>query len=144
MTILRHRRTTGFVLIEILVSFTILALVLGAVLTGLSGSMRAVAAGADYTRAVLLARSKLEALRTESEAEIGAREGVLRDAPTANNGSYYRWRTTVSPYEGEPELEFDSLPVAPMTLTVEVSWEDAGKWRSVALTTLHLERKSKR
>lgn len=133
----RHRRTSGFALIEILVSFTILALVLGAVLGALSSGMRAVTGSEAYTRAVLLARSKLEAVRAEGGVEIGETTGALDDE--SGQDGRYRWRLTVRPYDDEPEIDFSRLPVEPLAIDVEVSWEEDGAPRSVALTTLHLE-----
>ncbi len=133
----RRARTRGFALLEILVSFTILALVLGAVLGALSGGMRAVANSDEYSRAVLLARSKLEEIRVQEEVEIGERSGAVNGRPGRGDGDY-QWRVAVRPYDAEPEVDFDRLALEPVTLEVEVSWEHDGKSRSVELTTLHL------
>lgn len=130
----RVSASAGFSLLEVLVAFTILALVLGAVFQVVVSGLRAAGAGEEYTRAALLAQSKLAELSVRERAPDGVEEGTFDDK--------FSWRATFAPYlfEREPagSLDIDRLAVRPLTVTVEVFWQEAPSQRSVRLTTLHL------
>lgn len=123
----------GFTLLEILVAFTVMAVLLTVLLQVFSGGLRAAQLGEQYTRAVLLAQSRMALLETEEE---GLRLGEL----AGNFDDVYQWRTEVSAYSTDvyPQLEELGVPVYPVTATVEVSWQAGGRQRSVALKTLRL------
>ena len=126
--------SAGFSLLEVLVAFTVLALVLGAVLQVVASGLRAAGAGEEYTRATLLAQSKLAEFSVTEQLPEGVEEGSFDDR--------FDWRLTVAPYlfaqEPAGTQEIDRLAVTPVTVTVEVSWEQGVRRHSVELTTLQL------
>lgn len=84
----RRRGERGFALIEILVAFVILALGLGAILTGVVVAMRSDARTQVSRSALRVAQSRLEAAGIAEALAPGTREGVI-----ANK---FRWRQTVT------------------------------------------------
>lgn len=123
------RASRGFSLLEVLVAFTILALVLTALFEVFSGGMRAARAGDSYTRAVAIAQSKLAELDADEALAEGEHRGEAEDP--------YSWRATVSPYS-DAALPSDGLLMRPLAVSVEVSWSEGERIRSVELTTLTL------
>lgn len=83
-----RRGERGFALIEILVAFVILALGLGAILTGVVVAMRSDARTQVSRSALRVAQSHLEAAGIAEALAPGTREGVI-----ANK---FRWRQTVT------------------------------------------------
>lgn len=123
----------GFTLLEILVAFTVMAVLLTALLQVFSSGLRAARLGEQYTHAVVLAQSKMASLEVEEDGlALGERAGSF----DAN----YAWRSEVTPYptDAYPQLEELGVPVYPVTATVEVSWQAGGRPRSVSLKTLRL------
>jgi type II secretion system protein I len=86
----------GFSLLEVLVAFAILAIALGVIMQIFSTGLRNVTVGEDYTRAILLAQSKLASLGTEESLQPGEQTGAFDEG--------YRWRVTVQPYDMTQEL----------------------------------------
>lgn len=74
---MRSRRNKGFTLIEVLIAFTILALVLGVVLPTLSSGLSHERTAQLATARVLEARSILDALGVEEPLQEGTIEGRL-------------------------------------------------------------------
>ena len=83
-----RRGERGFALIEILVAFVILALGLGAILTGVVVAMRSDARTHANRTALRVAQSRLEAAGIAEALVPGYREGTI-----ANK---FRWRQTVT------------------------------------------------
>ena len=125
-----RRGCRGFSLLEVLVAFTILVMVLGALFQVFGGSLRAATVSDQYTHATLIAESKLASLMVEGNAVEGEYTG--EDAGT------YQWQVSVVPYEDSEAPPADALSVQPLTVTVEVSWQDNGARRAVSLTTMIL------
>lgn len=127
----RAVRADGFVLLEVLVAFTIFVLVLGAVMEVFSRGVNVVRAGDQYTRAVLLAQSKLAELDVEP---LGT--GVYQGRFDTTFG----WRTSVTryPWRQAEANDGSSIPMQPLLATVEISWSDGSARRSVSLTSLEL------
>lgn len=124
-----RRRCSGFTLIEVLVAFallaSVLAVTLGVLSSGLSGTRRA----EEYGRALFHAASQL-ALSGQAQAwQGGTQEG--------DTGDGYRWRTRASPLEEAAE-DSAAGAVAPYAVTVTVWWGDAGRERSVELHSVRL------
>ena len=134
----RPDRCRGFLLMEVLVAFTILALTLGAMFQVFGGGLRAARVGDEYTRAVMFAESRLAALSASAELEEGETGDEIDDR--------YRWRAVVEPYswaaEGEDVEEPANLAVQPLLVRVEVSWEEGGDRRAVTLTSLRLQNRA--
>ncbi len=124
-----RRACRGFSLLEVLVAFTILAMLLGALFQVFSGGLRAARSGAQYTRATVIAQSRLAAVGVEQPLREGVSSGT-DDGP-------YHWRVTVSPYLDDQMPVVDHV-LQPLTVHVEVFWEEGGSARSVSLTSMLL------
>lgn len=83
-----RRRERGFALVEILVAFVILAVGLGAILTGVAVAMRSDARTQVSRTALGVAQSRLEAAGIAEALAPGTREGVI--------ANQFRWRQTVT------------------------------------------------
>jgi hypothetical protein len=124
----------------VLVAFMILALV-GTVLFQLfGGALNNAAAADDYSRAVLLAASRLTAAAVEAPLREGADQGASDDGK-------YAWATKIEPYvapDATPDQQRlgDTAPVRLWRVTATVSWPGTlGNVRSVSLTTVRLATK---
>lgn len=126
------RAVSGFSLLEVLVAFVILSLTLGVMMQIFSGGLRNVALADDYSRAALLAQSRI--------AELGAQpvEGEAR----GEFDSRFRWHSVVRPWldeAGAPGMGGQPLPVRLVEIEVRVAWgEEGGKLREISLSTLQL------
>lgn len=83
-----RRGERGFALVEILVAFVVLALGLGAILTGVVTAMRSDVRTQVNRTALRVAQSRLEAAGISEALAPGQREGTV-----ANK---FRWRQTVT------------------------------------------------
>ncbi len=126
------RRSGGFTLIEVLVAFIVLAISLGALFQIFSTGMRASRSAEEYTRATLLAESKLAAIGITGALEEGETTGEYEDG--------YHWRVAIRPYRLDgPEPEGLPPPIEAYEVIVTVSWGEGSGDRSVSLTTLRLK-----
>ncbi len=123
------RACRGFSLLEVLVAFTILAMLLGALFQVFSAGLRAARAGDQYTRATVIAQSRLATLGVEQPL----REGIS----TGSSDGPYHWRITVSPYLDDQMLVVDRV-LQPLTVHVEVFWEEGDSAHSVSLRSILL------
>lgn len=121
----------GFSLLEVLVAFTILAMLLGALFQVFNTGLHAARYGDQYSRAVVVGESLVATLAGEDTLLEGVSSGV--------DEAGYHWRTTIARFY-DTELEVTDLPVMPFRITVEVLWDDAGATRSIAIETLLLAR----
>jgi len=134
-------RARGFSLLEVLAAFLILALV-GTVLFRLFGaSLNNVGAANDFSRATLLAESRLAAAAAVQPLQPASDQGVSDDGR-------FSWTTKVEPYVA-PDATPDQLRVseaAAVTLwrvEVTVSWPGTlGNTHSVALSTVRMASKT--
>jgi len=126
----RNSRTQGFTLLEVLVAFTILALVLGALLQVFSGGLRTAEIARNHAVGALLAKSKLAAIGIEEPLVAGERTG------TFDNG--YRWHYSVDPYQEQDGAQEEQQEFVPYRLVLTVEWGPAGSGGSLTLTTLRL------
>jgi general secretion pathway protein I len=125
----RQQRCRGFSLLELLVALTLFATLLGALLQIFSAGLHAARTGDRMTRAVVIAQSRLDALGVEQPLRPGVSSGATDDA--------YYWRITVRPYL-EHQLDSASRLLRPLSVLVEVFWEDADSAHSVALNSIRL------
>ena len=127
----------GFSLLEVLVAFVIVALVVTALFRLFGGALGNAAAADDWTRAVLVAQSRLE-LAASTQPLVPA-----TDAGTDADGRI-AWRTAVLPYvppDANPDLErmSASLPTQLYQVTVDVTFPGvAGRDRSLTLSTVKI------
>lgn len=121
------RRERGFTLIEILVAFTIAALLLGVIYEIFSGGLRAATVGRHTTEALLIAESSLETITGVA---------VAPGQTTDRVGSYER----VTDVRERPDLlpSTAQISVMPYEIAVRVAWRDGVRPRSVQLSTLWL------
>ncbi len=129
-------RESGFSLLEVLVAFVVLALVATALFRLFSGALTNAGAAEDYSRAVLLAESRIE------EAAAGKlTEGV--QTGTADDDRL-RWTVTIAPYfapDVNPDLEkmTDSLQLRMYRISAQVAFAGTGgNERSVSLSTIRI------
>ncbi|MCG6966796.1 MAG: prepilin-type N-terminal cleavage/methylation domain-containing protein [Chromatiaceae bacterium] len=125
----RPRRQHGFSLLEVLVSFSILALSLGVLMQIFSLSSRNAGVSADYAKALTIAESRL--------AEVGELIALTDAAAGQELDGRFDWRLNSVPIESE---YFGPSAVAPYRVTVTVEWGSAGQRRSLSLETVKLER----
>jgi prepilin-type N-terminal cleavage/methylation domain-containing protein len=116
----------GFTLIEVVVSLTILALALAAILPIYSNTIQRQDLLANEDGAILLARSRLDSLGEEIPLVDGSTEGV------ADHG--YGWRVDIIPY-GSPAP--GSLLTAKL-VTVTIHWPAGNRQRSLAVKTIRV------
>jgi general secretion pathway protein I len=130
-------RARGFSLLEVLVAFVVLALVATALFRLFGGALNNASAADEWSRALLLAESRLA---------VAANVVPLREASdqgTEGDGRF-RWETKVAAYQTpdtSPELETASnnTPTRLYRVTSEVHFpSDSGGDRVVALSTVKL------
>jgi len=136
---MRNVRTRhgGFSVLEVLVAFIIVALVVTALFRLFGGALGNASAADEWTRALLVAQSRLE---------LAAATQPLRETTDAGTDADGRitWRTAVTPYvppDANPDLEHASETMATRLyrISVDVSFPgDNGKERSLFLSTVKL------
>ena len=135
------RRQRGFSLIEVLVAFVILALVATALFSLFSVSLNNVAAAEEWSRALTVAESRLDAAAVAQPLREGSESGNTADGRV-------QWTATVAPYVApavDPELEAASQALATrlFRISVEVKYTGGdGKSRTLSLSTVRLGRKA--
>lgn len=119
-------------MLEILVAFVVLALTLSMIMQIFSGGLRNVGRSDEYSRAVLVAESKLTEL-TGSPLQLGAQAGE------ADN---FKWSGLITAYSDPATLAQNpldpNLAVELYKIEVDVSWGKEEKPRSVRLNTVRL------
>ncbi|MEZ5449880.1 MAG: hypothetical protein R3E89_13210 [Thiolinea sp.] len=93
----RYPVAGGFSLLEILVAFVIMGLVVGALLQVYGSSMRNVALADEYSFAVQIAESRLQAVGGEIEVEQGSVSGTETSTP--------QWTISMEPVQLDEERE---------------------------------------
>jgi general secretion pathway protein I len=128
---------SGFSLLEVLVAFVILALV-GTALFGLfGGALRTVSTSEEWSRAMLVAQSRLALAASATPLREGTDTGTDEDGRIA-------WQTAVSPYtvpDPNPDLErvSETMPTRLYRVSVDVRYAGGdGHERTLSLATLKL------
>lgn len=125
-------RVRGFTLIEIVVSFAILALGLGIAMQIAGGAMRNARHAEERTEAALYAQSLLDAAGIGERLEEGDSSGEF--------GDRFRWNLSVTPFEVEVAngAAFDPAlsPVQLYRLELVVSWGRAPREQEARFVTL--------
>jgi len=126
----RRRAARGFSLLEILVALTVAALVLAPLFQVFGTGLRTARIGDAYTRATLLAQSRLAAFGVERTGRDGTQEGVSEDG--------MRWQVRAVPLPWEAETPSLLMRARPFVVRVEVHWDDGARGRSLALESVRL------
>ena len=120
---------SGFTLIEVLVSFVIVALAMSALLQIFSSGLRSGYIAEQYSAAVLLAESKLEAVGIEERLVEGETSGAF------DNG--FRWTVSVRAYDDGADADQPGT-IEAFAVAVTVAWDGSAGERSFELETLRL------
>ena len=133
----RRSRVAGFSLLEVLVAFVILALVATALFRLFSGSLGNAVAAEEWSRALIVAESRLaQAAAAQPLREVGARG--------AEDDGRIRWETKVAAYtiqgvDLELEQASQALAMRLYKISVEVKFDGAnGRERTLSLDTVKM------
>ena len=138
-----YPQARGFSLLEILVAFTLMALAMGILMQIFSRGVNGATIADQYSRAAMLAESKLATLGLDSALQEGESSGKFDDT--------FAWRLTVAPYVDptpkDPALgniDVDALlPLRLFDVALTVSFAtDDGRARNVVFNTLQLAPKT--
>jgi general secretion pathway protein I len=136
-TVKRTHAHRGFSVLEVLVAFIIVALVVTALFQLFGGALRNASGAGDWTRALLVAQSRLELAASTQPLREASDAGTEPDGRTA-------WRASVTPYvppDPNPDLEraSESMPTRLYRINVDVTFPgDDGKSRTVSLSTMRI------
>lgn len=136
------RKSQGFSLLEVLVAFAFFALAGTALFGVFSGALRNASTSEDYTRAVLIAESRLAALGFGTALSAGTQSGEVE-------GEKYRWTLEIRPYlspvggssqgANASAVPVPSLGAKLVEAEVIVSWPGPRETiQRVSITTLRL------
>lgn len=117
----------GFSLLEVLVAFIVLSLALSVLMRIFSGGTHNAALASDYSRAVLLAETKLAAAGIEAPLQEGTAAGSVDER--------FSWQTSARMLPAEGEMPGALMPVGLFELEARIMWKDGGKERFVTLNT---------
>jgi prepilin-type N-terminal cleavage/methylation domain-containing protein len=123
---IHNNKQSGFVLIEVLIAVTILAVVLLSVYSGISSGMNIIGNSKNYTRAMIIARSLMNEFRSERMRGVD-----MKDEPVTNFPDFTYDR--VSERYENPML--GPLPVN--KTAIRVKWRYKGIDNSYELTMVY-------
>lgn len=131
-----RRRSDGFTLLEIVVAFTLMALIVAVLLRVFSGGLQGIGLAEQYSRATSIAESMLARVGADIELKPGTTNGSVDER--------FNWTVSVQPHvleeagaaETPGATPSSALPVALMEVVVNVAWSEDGRDRQVKLTTL--------
>ena len=127
---MRRGSSGGFTLIEVLVAFTIAAVLLLPLLRSFSAGVASATRTDTYTAATLIAESTLET--------VGPDVALVDGGSLDQQEGRYHVAASVHRYEGDGATPQSQLVAVPYEVMVTVSWQEAARTRSVALRTLRL------
>ena len=133
----RIRAQAGFSVLEVLVAFIIVALVVSALFQLFGGALRNASGAGDWTRALLVAQSRLEVEAAAQPLREVSDAGAEADGRIA-------WRARVAAYvppDPNPDLEqaSASMPTRLYRIDVDVTFPgEDGKDRTISLSTLRI------
>ena len=111
----------GFTFVEVLATLTFTAIVLPAVMRGISLAPAAASESRRRTEASILANNKMSEIISGGVMDFSSVSG---DSDPGYEG--YRWEAELSPWEGETLSE----------LVVRVAWKSRNQEKSISLSTL--------
>ena len=120
----------GLTLMEVLVAFIVLSLTMAVILHIFSGGMRNSGRADSYSRAVLLAQSKLAAVGVDSLLLPGEENGRV--------GATLQWRVSIARVEDGGEADRLLMPVRQYLVRVHVAWQEDGRDMQIELSSMRL------
>lgn len=135
---MKTSRRAGFTLLEVLVATVIMGVAVTALIIGLSQSVKNAARLADYDRAVMLARTKMNDLLLDVNLPFdGSVNGGF--AADQSGGMESGWQAALKPYEVPPNAGPGTMVLQEIAL--EVWWEPpSGGRRTMQLASYRPER----
>jgi general secretion pathway protein I len=124
-----RRKMAGFTLIEVLVSFIVLSMALGVIMSILSVSMRTSRTADADQYALMLAESKLAELVATPELSVGRSDGEFTEP--------YRWEAIIEPWEFPDQVPGTIYPFMPYRIEVSIFWGDHERQR-FSLSTIYV------
>lgn len=128
----------GFTLLEVLVAFTLMAVLFGALFEVFAGGLAISRKGEARSHAALLAQSKLAELLAGTQFASGSRSGYMDLDLSEVGDTRYRWTLEIDRYRGDDLGETDRGPMVPYTVTLRLSWEEDDREQKLELSTLVL------
>ena len=123
-------KQNGFTLLEVLIAFTMLAVIFATTMEIIAGSARNTRKATDNTLVALYAQSKLDELGLFEKLEEGSSSGDFDDNTS--------WELDVVPYdvpyEGNVNQDFSAVEL--MEVTLVVTTERGGRQRQTEFKTL--------
>jgi len=113
----------------VLVAFTIAAAMLAVAFRLLSTDLQSVARADTFTRAILLAQSRLDS--------VGIVEPLVPGISNGRFDEHFFWRVAVEKYAQDRTVDRDP-PAALYRIRLTVSWQEGTAHRTVSLETLRL------
>jgi general secretion pathway protein I len=126
----RSADARGFTLIEVLVAFTIAALLLLPLLRSFSAGIASATRTDSYTAATLIAESTLESL--------GPGVALTDGGSVDRQEGQYHVSAAMHRYEAGTASDRALLVTIPYEIVVTVTWPEAARMQSIALRTLRL------
>ena len=123
----KRKHAGGFSLLEVLVAFTITALLLGVISQIYAKGTAAALLGEEYSQAVAIAQSKMAMLGRTASLDTSEYHGL-------EHGKFH-WILTIEDYNKEPGSQIDSS-IYLKAISLEVSWESNGKHRVIQFHSL--------
>lgn len=120
----------GFTLLEVLVATMIMGIAVVGLLSALSTSVRNAARLTDYDRAVILAKSRMDALLLDSRLPLFAVIAGDFD-PAMTGGTRGGWRARLTPFEAPPNPAPGSSALE--RLELEIWWMSGDNRRTFTL-----------
>jgi len=124
------KKQSGFTLLEVLIAFTMLAVIFATTMEIIAGSARNTRKASDNTLVALYAQSKLDELGLLEKLEEGSSDGDFDDNTN--------WSLDVVPfdvpYEGDVNQDFSAVEL--MEVTLIVTTERGGRQRHTEFKTL--------
>lgn len=125
----------GFSLLEILVAFSILAVLLGVLISIFSTGVRTAQLTGDYARAIQIAESLLTTASAETTFQEDERHGIIDET--------YSWIINVQRFVPEDVNWNEEIsPLLPFRIQVEVNWTGRAQERTVRLVSLRMSDKN--
>lgn len=115
-------KKSGFTLLEVLVATVIMGIAVAGLIAGLSRSVRNASRLADYDRAAMLARTKMNDLLLDSDLPLSGT--ISGQFPAEQSGGVESgWQASLQPFEGPPNAGPGAVILQEVAL--QIWWQPA-------------------